>query len=40
MPLQCLLAARLDRAVHPGVHVSNRDVLHAVGQHTQRTWQV
>ncbi|GAA93080.1 hypothetical protein AKAW_11192 [Aspergillus luchuensis IFO 4308] len=40
MPLQCLLAARPDGTVYPGVHVSNRDVLHAVGQYTQRTWQV
>ncbi|OJZ80444.1 hypothetical protein ASPFODRAFT_147893 [Aspergillus luchuensis CBS 106.47] len=40
MPFQCLLAAHLDGTVYPGVHVSNRDVLHAVGQCTQRTWQI
>ncbi|GCB25489.1 hypothetical protein AAWM_08374 [Aspergillus awamori] len=40
LPLPCLLAARLDGTVYPGVHVSNRDVLHAVGPCTQRTWQV
>lgn len=40
LPLQCLLAAPLDGTVYPGVHVSNRNVLHAVDQCTQRTWRV